>query len=58
MIRVDRLGDLALDFEPDQQRLEQGGAGRADPFTDCQRRGQGRDGRVGEQPVSTVGCRR
>ena len=46
VLGVDRLGDLALDFEPDEKRLEKRRARRAAPLGDGERRGQ-RAARVG-----------
>ncbi len=58
VIGVDRFGDLALDFEADQERLEERCARRAQALGNRQRRSQGRDGRVSQQPVGAIGRRR
>jgi len=34
VIRFDRLGDLALDFKPDEKRLEKRASGDVEPFPD------------------------
>ena len=58
VLRVDRLGDLALDFEADEKRLEERRARRVLPFGDGQRGGQRRHGRVRQQPERPIGRRR
>ena len=55
--RMNRLGDLALDFEAGQERLEKFRARHALPLADGERGRQRRHGRMRQQPEDAVGAR-
>ena len=57
MIRIDRLGHLALDFESGQERLDEHAAGYVEPFAERERRRQDRHRRVCQQPEHAIGRR-
>ena len=59
VIGVDGLGDLALDLEPDEKRLEKRARPDAfEPFGDGERGGERRHGRVRQQAEGAVRRRR
>ena len=58
VIRIDRLGDLALDFEADEERFQKCPAGEPHPLADRKRRGERGQRRMGEQSKRAIGrCR-
>src|SRR6516165_3874319 len=55
VIRIDRLGDLALDLEADEERLEERAAGRAGAFADRQGSGESGNGWMRQQAEHAIG---
>ena len=58
VMRMDRLGDLALDLEAGEKRLEELRARDALPFAEGQRRRQRRHRRMRQQAEDAIGARR